>query len=56
MLGGISLQIKLALIQLCYVLISCLISESQNTETNSRISGLKHLSRCTDHPNQPVNR
>ena len=45
MLRGISLQIKLALYQLCHVLISCLISESPNTVINPRISGLEHLSR-----------
>ena len=56
MLRGISLQIKLALYQLCHVLISCLISESPNAVINPRISGLKHLSRRTDNPSQPINR
>jgi hypothetical protein len=51
-----SLQVKLALYQLCHVLISCLISESPITVTNPRISGLKYLSRRTDHPSQPINR
>ncbi len=50
------LQVKLALYQLCHVLISCLISESPNTVTNPRISGLKYLSRRTDHSSQPINR
>ncbi len=56
MLRGISLQIKLALYQLCHVLIACLISESPNTVINPRISGLKHLSRRTDNPSQPIKR
>ncbi len=41
MLRGISLQVRLALYQLCHVLISCLISESPNTVTNPWISRLK---------------
>ncbi len=52
----IGLQVELGLNQLCHVLISCLISESPNTVTNPRISGLKHLSRRTDHPSKPINR
>jgi hypothetical protein len=53
--GKNSLQVKLALYQLCHVLISCLISESPNTVTIPRISGLTHLSHHTDHPSQPIN-
>ncbi len=56
MLRGISLQVKLALYQLRHVLISCLISESPSTVTDPLISGLKRLSRRTDHPSEPINR
>jgi hypothetical protein len=56
MLRGISSQDKLALYQLCHVLISYLISESPNTVTNSRLLGLKHLSRRADYPSQLINR
>ncbi len=38
MLRGISLQVKLALYQLCHVLISCLISESPSTVTKNLIT------------------
>ncbi len=55
MLRGIGSQEKLALYQLGHALISCLISESPNTVTNSRILGLKHLLRRTDYPSQPIN-
>ncbi len=41
--------------QLCHVLISCLISESPNNVTDSRISGLEHLSLSNDHPSQSIN-
>jgi hypothetical protein len=48
--------IFVCMVQLCHVLISCLISKSPNTVTNSRILGHKHLSRSTDYPSQPINR